>query len=265
MIDCHVHVCPDSLAERNREIIRKSSGITPAYDGRIDQLLTVMKKSKISKAIINNPVQRPELMPKANDFTAQVVSKNRNTMFGMAWIIPGEHSSVQEVQRCKDLRFKGIKMHNSHFKSLPTDSRNDKIYEKIAECELPVLFHCGLNPFLSSGKTQYAMPENFMGLISSFPDLKIILGHLAGYQDDPAGSIEAINASKNVFADLALGPKSRAELETIINQIDIRKLVFGSDYPIYDALDVLNNLRFLTQTQLKTICHSNPKRIFALP
>jgi uncharacterized protein len=264
-IDCHVHICPDNLAERNREIIEKFSGITPAYDGSVRQLLQEMKEAKITKAIVNNTVLRPELMSKANNFTAQVVSKSDGTLIGMAWIIPGHPASVMEVQRCKDLGFKGVKMHHSHFKVLPTEARNEEIYEKIVECDLPVLFHCGSNPYTSQDQVQYAVPKNFIPLAKSFPEMKIILGHLAGYQDEPRDAIEAINSSRNVYADLALDPRRGIELGRLFNQVESGKLVFGSDYPINRVSDIQEKMKSaFDEAQLDAICCSNPRSIFSL-
>lgn len=263
IIDCHVHICPDSLAGRNKEIIQRFSGITPAYDGSVGLLLSMMQKNKISKAIVNNTVLKAELMSKANDFTAQVVSKHAE-LIGMAWIIPGISKSVEEVERCKNLGFKGVKMHNSHFKIMPSDSRNDKIYEKIAEYGLPVLFHCGHNPYSASGEKQYATPKNFLGVIKSYPEMKVILGHLAGYQDDPKGAIEAVCASDNVIADLALDPRKQTNLDQIISEFGSRKLIFGSDYPIHEASSTLHDISQLDKDDSVAICALNSKTLFAI-
>ena len=263
IIDCHVHICPDNLAEKNTEIIKKFSGITPAYNGSVAQLHSMMQKCGITKSIVNNTVLKPELMSKANDFTNQVAAKHGN-LLPMAWIVPGNTLSIQEVQRCKDLGFKGVKIHNSHFKVLPADASNDKIYEKIVECELPVLFHCGYNPYSASGQTQYAEPKNFIQTIKSYPEMKIILAHLAGYQDDPKGAIDALGTSKNVFADLAFDPeKKNLELEGVIAQIGAENLLFGSDYPIHDGTEILDKLGNLERAQFEAICSLNPKKVFS--
>ncbi|MDG7000016.1 MAG: amidohydrolase family protein [Nitrososphaerota archaeon] len=264
IIDCHVHICPDALAGRNKEIIQRFSGITPAYDGSVGLLLSMMHENKISKAIVNNTVLKAELMSKANDFTADVVSKH-SELFGMAWIIPGIPESVEEVERCKRLGFKGVKMHNSHFKVMPTDSRNDRIYEKIVEHSLPVLFHCGFNPYSASGDRQYATPRNFQGVIKSYPEMKVILGHLAGYQDDPKGAIETVNASDNVFADLALDPRRQTNFDQIMGEFGSRKLMFGSDYPIHEAGSALHAISQLDANDSAAIYSLNSKSLFSLP
>ncbi|MDG6996115.1 MAG: amidohydrolase family protein [Nitrososphaerota archaeon] len=263
IIDCHVHICPDNLAERNKEIIQRFSGITPAYDGSVGNLFSMMQKNRISKAIVNNTVLKAELMSKANDFTAQTVSKH-SELIGMAWIIPGSSESVEEIERCKNLGFKGVKMHNSHFKIMPSDSRNDKIYEKIVEHALPVLFHCGFNPYTASGEKQYAIPRNFLDVIKCYPEMKIILGHLAGYQDDPAGAIKVVSASDNVFADLALDPGKPMDLNQIITEFGSRKLIFGSDYPIHEASEILHKINDLDTDDSASILALNSESVFAI-
>ncbi len=263
IIDCHVHICPDNLAERNKEIIKRFSGITPAYDGSISQLLSMMQKNHISRAIVNNTVLKSELMSKANDFTAKVASDHSELM-AMAWIIPGIPESVPEVERCKKLNFVGVKMHNSHFKIMPSDHHNDKIYEKIAENGLPVLFHCGQNPYSTSEENQYSMPKSFLDVIKSFPKMKVVLGHLAGYQDDPKGAVEAIHASKNVYADLALNPGKPADLKHILDEISSKKLIFGSDYPIHEASNTLKEIARLHDDDAEAVYSLNSKVLFNL-
>ena len=71
----------------------------------------------------------------------------------------------------------------------------------------------------------------------------MILGHLAGYQDDPPGAIEVVGASDNVFADIALDPGRPMNLDQIIAEFGSSKLIFGSDYPIHEASEILHNIK----------------------
>ena len=259
IIDCHAHICPDKLAERNMEIIKKFSGITPAYDGSVSKLLGMMNRAGVLKSLVNNTVLKPELMHKANDFTTQVVSKNAGRLSGMAWIVPGETESVVEAERCKGLGFSAFKMHNSHFKVMPADSRNDGIYEKIVEFNIPVLFHCGANPYGSSEATQYSAPKNFAPVLKSYPKMKVILGHLAGFQDFPDQAIELLSLSPNAVADTALDAEGKEiDMKSILENISPSKMVFGSDYPIHDGVHILDWLRHsLSPEDLDYVCCKN--------
>lgn len=259
IVDCHAHICPDGLAERNTEIIKKFSGLTPAYDGRVSELLDMMNTAGVSKAWVNNTVLKLELMRKANDFTAQEVSKSSGKLSGMAWIVPGEAESVGEVERCKELGFVAVKMHNSHFKIMPGDSRNDRIYEKIVESNIPVLFHCGANPYGSSNATQYSAPSNFAQVLKSYPKLKVIFGHLAGFQDFPDQAIELLSLSSNAFGDTALDTEAKElDMKSILENISTSRMVFGSDYPIQDGVRILDWLRHsLSPEEFESVCCKN--------
>jgi uncharacterized protein len=276
VIDCHAHICPDQLAAKNKEIIVKSSGIVPAYDGSVGNLEKMMEGAGITMCIVNNVALNPEIMGKANDFTAKAVSKSGGKFVGMGWIIPGDPKSTEEIERCRyELGFKALKIHNSHFKVLPADRRNDRIYEKIAETGLPVLFHCGANPYAGSSSTQYSMPSNFLQVLKSYPKMKVIFGHAAGYQDDPEKAVELLSITDSVVADTALdidtnsrstnGDGSSVGLRSLLERVETSKLVFVSDYPIHDGAKVLSWLKHeLSSEEFEIVCSSNTKHFIPL-
>ena len=266
-IDCHAHICPDHLAARNREIIERSSGITPAYDGSVRQLKIMMEKAHIGMCIVNNIVLRPELMQKANDFTAQVVSNGNGKFWGMGWIVPGDMNSVQEIERCKfELGFIALKVHNSHFKVFPSDPKNDKIYEKIVELKLPVLFHCGTNPYSGSDVAQYSMPKNFVPVLKSFPEMKVILGHAAGFQDNPEQALELLSVSNYAVADTSVDIRGkRVDFRLLLEKAGDSKIVFGSDYPIHEGAHILGQLAdVLAPDELGLVTSKNLRRFLSM-
>jgi uncharacterized protein len=264
VIDCHVHICPDQIATRNKEIIENSSRITPAFDGSVHQLDYMMKKAGITVSVVNNIVSKPNLMTKANDFTAKVVSQNKEKFVGMGLIIPGEPRSVQEVQRCKEeLDFKALKIHNSHSKVLPSDPKNDRLYEKIIEMKMTVLFHCGANPYSSHDLAQYSEPKNFISVLKSYSQMKVVLGHAGGFQDYPEEAVELLSVSDTVFGDTALQVERNVmDLHTLFERVAPSKFLFGSDYPVHDGTRILTWLRHeLSSEDLHTVCSSNPRKV----
>ncbi|MDA4112259.1 MAG: amidohydrolase family protein [Thaumarchaeota archaeon] len=264
-IDCHVHVWPDALLQKNLETIKTQSGISPAFDGTIFTLRGSMAKSGISTSIVNNLVLRIDLMRKANDWTAQAVS-NHKDLVGMGWIIAGAPESADEVTRCvRELGFKGIKIHLSHSKIFPGDSSNYQIYEKISELGIPVLFHCGKNPYSRTSETQFSVPSGFRSVLSSFSRMKVILGHLAGYEDFPDDALEVLSSFRNVRADTAVRSPSGVNISELVSIIGIDKFVFGSDFPIYDPAVLLSWLRVsVPQPEFDSITKKNPTELFEL-
>jgi predicted TIM-barrel fold metal-dependent hydrolase len=204
-------------------------------------------------------------MRKANDWTASAVS-NHKELIGMGFVIAGAPESIEEVARCaKDLHFKAIKIHHSHSRIFPNDSRNYPIYEKISELGIPVLFHCGKNPYSKTSETQFSAPSGFRPVLSSFSRMKVILGHLAGHEDFPEESLDLLLSFRNALADTAIDSTSSFNIGELVKKIGIEKLVFGSDYPIHDPTSLLSWLRdSLPESDLDVIICKNPKDLFGL-
>jgi len=194
-----------------------------------------------------------------------MVSKHTD-LVGIGWLMAGNAESVAEAERCVlDLDFKGFKMHHSHMKILPDDPKNTKIYEKISELKLPVLFHCGRNPYSRDSDIQFSTPEKFDSVLSSFDKMKVILGHLAGVEDDPENALALLHNHKNVVADTAVdfSKDEHIEVKKMVSELGASRFVFGSDFPIHDPFIALGKLRsMLTASEFEAITHANPRSFF---
>ena len=224
-----------------------------------------MADSGISLSIVNNVVLKADLMRKANDWTALAVS-NRKDLVGMGYVIAGAPESADEVTRCtKELHFKAIKLHHSHSKIFPSDSRNYRIYEKISELGIPVLFHCGKNPYSRSSGTQFCAPSGFRSVLSSFSRMKVIMGHLAGYEDFPDEALDVLLSFRNALADTAIDSVRKVNIGELVPKIGIEKFVFGSDYPIHDPTSLHRWLRdSVSESDLDAMTCKNPKELFGI-
>ena len=75
--------------------------------------------------------------------------------------------------------------------------------------------------------------------------MKVILGHLAGYEDFPSDALDLLQNFPNVKADTAIEPTSKVNFAELVRKIGSSKILFGSDYPIYDSKPLLSDLREL--------------------
>ncbi|MDA4129537.1 MAG: amidohydrolase family protein [Thaumarchaeota archaeon] len=264
-IDCHVHLWPDTLAQRNLETIKTQSGISPVFNGTVGTLLRSMIESGVSYSLANNVVLKAELVSKANNWTASAISPHKE-LVGMGYVVAGAPDSALEVERCvKELHFKGIKIHHSHSKIDPADPKNYPIYEKLVELGIPVLFHSGKNPYTKSSDPQFSSPSGFRSVLASFPKLKAVLGHLAGFEDFPAEALDLLQSYQNAMADTAIKPTSKIDLAELIRRVGVEKIVFGSDYPIYDPASLLSWLRgAVSGSEFQSITSENPLSLFKL-
>jgi uncharacterized protein len=251
------------LVQKNLQSIKAQSGISPAFDGTVSSLQASMANSGVNMSIVNNVVLKADLMRKANDWTSTTVS-NHQGLTGMGYVIAGDPESASEVERCAtDLHFKAIKMHHSHSKIFPGDSRNYPIYEKIVVLGIPVLFHCGKNPYSRDSAIQYSASSGFSPVLSSFPEMKVVMAHLAGCEDYKVEALDLLQNFRNVVADTAIEAPSKVNIADVVAKIGIEKIVFGSDYPIRDPAILISWLRdSLSQPDFDAVTSKNPMDLF---
>ena len=82
IVDVHCHVLPKAVAEKTEVLFRERTGQRNLFDFSINKLLEVMG-STIDKACINNVVLRPELVPRASDWSAEQVREHPERLVGM--------------------------------------------------------------------------------------------------------------------------------------------------------------------------------------
>ncbi|MDQ1566758.1 MAG: uncharacterized protein QOF96_1638, partial [Actinomycetota bacterium] len=80
---------------------------------------------------------------------------------------------LAEVDRQLALGAVGLKLHPVHARFSPNDAILWPIYARLAEAQLPVVFHCGTSVF-PGAVNRYADPGLVDEVAGAFPDLKIV-------------------------------------------------------------------------------------------
>ena len=135
----------------------------------------------------------------------------------------------------------------------------DTIYELVSD-EMPILFHIG-------DKTKdFSNPERLLKVLKRFPKLKPIAAHMGGYQK--------WNESAELFKgmDVWFDTCSSFEYlsdETIINIINsqgIEKILFATDYPMWDFDNEYKRLTSLglNDDSLEKILSGNIKKLLKI-
>lgn len=255
IIDAHAHVCPDHVAARSAELFFEQNKMKWLYDGTIGGLIDVMDKAGVSKALIVNVVMNPSAVPKANDWTAAQVARHPDRLAGMAVIHPGGERPEIEVERCaRQLGFKAVKLHCALLKFFPDDPRILPVYASAQRLGLVVLAHCGPNVenFAKSAQEsarerQFSEPANWRPVLAQFPFLKIILAHLAGATHFWDDAIDLIKRHSNLYIDtsMCIDAVPQDKLCELINRWGAARVVFGSDYPAFDATNDVPRIKAL--------------------
>ncbi len=299
IIDAHVHSYPSR--ETGRQAMM-GSGRTD-YGGTIDELLELMQRGGIEKAVMVNMTPVVDMFDAAvaklpADISPAKRSKEeqriRREMIGRLrrrneWScrVAREHPrlipfigldpsmSADELVAEIDLRrsegARGIKLHPPNQRFYANDRRLWPVYERAQELGLPVIFHSGAGAY-APGPTDYAHPGHFPELLSAFPRLTVVMAHLAF--GDFAACADLARAHANIFFDCCFvinGTEKRPSLSdeeaaAALRRVGVERVMFGSDYPWFDPiLDAARIQRLsLTDAEKRAVLHDNAVRVLAL-
>ena len=123
--------------------------------------------------------------------------------------------------------------------------------------------HSGQDPL--DRREVFGTPKHFSEMIKSYPELNLVLAHLGGLRmwDDVCKYL--LPASGNVCFDTSYVSfyMSKAELERLIRDIGVERVLFGSDYPWEDpgrAVKIINSLD-LSEMEKEAVLWRNAARL----
>ena len=255
IIDAHVHIYPEKIADKAVAGIKSFYNMHLEYDGRISTLLREGKKAGVDKFIVQSVATSWEQVRSINDFISRSVCENPE-FIGFGTMHPDFPDIAGEVERISALGLKGIKLHSDFQRFNIDDERAFPIYES-AEGRLPILMHMG------DARSDFSAPERLLKVIAKFPTLTVIGAHLAGWSrwDEAA----ELFAHSGIYADCssslyAMSPEHAAKL---IRNIGVDKVLWGTDYPMWDAKEELE--RFyklpLTRDEQEMVLYKNALRL----
>lgn len=236
IIDFHTHAFTDSIAEKAVSSLSKTSGISPLTDGTVTGLIDFMNGEGVDKSVILPVATKPSQQATINNW-ASSISDEHIISFGT--LFPFSENILDEAERIKSLGLKGIKFHCEYQKFFPDDSAMFPVYQKLAELNLPVIFHGGWDPL--STDIIYGTPERFAKAVSDNPNLTFIIAHLGGMKmwDD----VEKYLAGKfdNLYFDTSCLSRyiSPEVFYKIIKIHTPEKILFGSDSPWDKPSDIM--------------------------
>jgi hypothetical protein len=259
IIDSHVHIYPDKIAEKASAGISTFYDIHVKYDGTIAKLLEICKRNNIVKCIACSVATSPEQVMIINDFMAECVKISSGFFTGLAALHPGmsELEIESELSRAQTLNLKGIKIHPDFQRFQIDDPKVYKIYEQ-AEGRFPILFHTG------DKRYNYSGPPRLAKVLRDFPKLTAIGAHFGGWSE--WGEVGCLAGFENLYVDTSsslyeLTPNRANEL---INLFGEERVMFGTDYPMWDAdgeLEYIKKLK-LSERVRELIFYKNAERLY---
>jgi uncharacterized protein len=169
-----------------------------------------------------------------NDQTAEFVRAYPAKLIGFMSVHPHDPTMLDEMDRCVgDLGLRGIKLGPNYQNFDPLGAEAARLYGRAQELRLPILFHQGTSP-VRFADLDYAHPRHIDRVASQFPELRIVLAHMAHpWQID---CIAVIRKHPHVWADISAlhyRPWSYYNCLRLATEWSVlHKLLFGSDFPV---------------------------------
>lgn len=242
--DAHAHIFPAAIAAKAAESIGKFYGGMEMYgDGTREALLKSGEKAGVLRYFVHSVATTPGQVRKINDFIAESAAQSDGRLIGFATMHPDFPDMEGELDRALSLGLKGVKLHPDMQRFAIDDKRVMRLYEAMCLRHMPLVAHTG------DARYDYSNPERTARVLKAFPDLKMQCAHFGGYShwEDVMEKLEGLGAYTDTSSSLfALSAEKATEL---LRFFGADHVMFGSDFPMWDASEELRRLDALPLTQ----------------
>lgn len=163
--------------------------------------------------------------------TSEALSASRRDgrLIPFASVDPCDPKRTEKLKKYVENGCRGLKLHPIIQDFHPSGQDCMETVEEFRQYELPVFFHSGQTAYYApeSESEGYGAPENYLKTFEAFPDVKFVMGHMAGFEADKA--IEIARKCKNVYFDTSFQPKKM--VKKAIENVGEDRIMFGTDWP----------------------------------
>ncbi len=180
--------------------------------------------------------------------------------------IEPDYMAAEILSKYERYKIKVLKIHPSVNHLSADDKGYEPIFALAQEKGLTIISHGGISGDDLEGK--YCAPGNFQKVLDNFPNLKLVIAHLAYPHIEPL--LELAANYPNLYTDISFVLKHTSltdeELCRIIRKFGPERVLFGSDFPWSDPekdVDRLLNLKLSNEEQ-DMLAFQNAERLFAI-
>lgn len=257
IIDMHTHIFPDKVASKAVKAIGDYYGVQMCRPGTVDDLIQSGSSIGVSKLIVHSSATTVQQIRPINEYIYSIQAAHPE-LIGFATLHPDMSDVAGEVDYITAHGLRGIKLHPD-FQRFAIDEDNMMPVYKEIEGKLPVLIHMG------DEKSDLSSPLRLARILDSFPDLVVIAAHFGGYQMWDLSWEHLIGRRLYMDTSSSLAFLKPTRAIEMIRRHGVEKMLFGSDYPMWDHYEELQ--RFLqlelTEDERKAILHDNAQRLLS--
>jgi predicted TIM-barrel fold metal-dependent hydrolase len=226
----------------------------------VPNLLGEMAELGVSHSVVL-PIDLPVLSYNAETYLEATAATPELVCFGS--VHPHARDAADRLAEQQRLGAKGVKLHPAVQMVAADHPRAMALYPVCAELGLPVLWHCGPVGIETGLGRKLSQLKHYWRAVHDNPKTTFVLGHSGALQMEQG--LELAKSYPNVHLELA--SQGYPNVERIVNEAPIERVMYGSDWPFYHQAIGIAKVLLATrgrQTERKLVLHENAARLFGL-
>lgn len=260
IIDAHAHIYPEKIAAKAVSAVGAFYGVekSMAGAGSAEDLLA-HTASGITHFIVHSVATTARSVSTINTFLAEQAAAHPE-FIGFGTMHPDCEDMEGEVNRALSLGLHGFKLHPDTQEVNMDDPRLMEFYEIIAG-RAPLVVHTG------DYRYAYSDPRRLVHILKTFPDLVVDAAHLGGWSIYDIGydvlheEAPELMRHERLFVDASSSFTwvGRRHMRELIRMWGADRVMFGSDYPMWDPTHELGEMMAsgLTDDELERVLWRN--------
>lgn len=231
-IDIHTHAFHPKIAAKAVQHLNEAYDLHCEGDGTVDHLLQCEKAAGVERCVVLCAATTPAQVIPANNY-ARDLQRQHPEIIAFGTLHPAYTRWEEELDNMEASGLRGIKLHPDFQGFRLDDPRLLPIFEA-AQGRFIFEIHIGS---AQPAPEAPSCPFKLAHIAQTFPGLTLIAAHFGGYlMWDLA--IDALCGMDNVWFDTSSSSPfvPPALMRRLMDAHPLERLLFGSDWPLYDPL-----------------------------
>lgn len=232
-----------------------------SYDSKPDDHWAATKVA--DKVVVFGIAGKASGVSVPNEIVAEYAKQHPDKLVPFASVDPSDRDCVEQLDHAvKNLKMKGLKLAPAYQHFNPEDRKHWPFFKRCEQLGLPIVWHQGAT-FPTKGQLKYSNPLQMEDVVMAFPDLRIIVAHLAHPWEEDL--VVLMRKSPNLYADIsAVHYRPWRYWQAMVTAMEYgvtHKIILASDYPSATLEHVIHGLRNVNAPVEGTNLPKIPKEI----
>ncbi len=260
-VDAHCHIYPEKIAARAINGTDTFYGLHSVKNGIAADMIKEGTALGIDHYVVQSVASTPRQVKSINEFIAREEAEYKGRLTGLGTLHPDSEDIEGDFEHLCELSLHGVKLHPDIQGFRIDDKRCMKIYELCESHGLPILMHTGDYRYDNSN------PDRLIPVLKAFPKLITVGAHLGGWSvwDEAA---KKLCGFENFYVDSSSSFNflTDEKMKELILAYGVDRVLFATDYPMWDAGEELKRLASLgfTDEEYSLLLGKNAAKVFGI-